>query len=493
VSSDDKVPEKPRILFKYRGDNEYTERLVFRREIFLATANQLNDPFECTLQDLSREWVTEQVRQAMQAAIAGFVISSRNAVEPGGRFFGLSRAKAEREVARILGAGSLNNVYDAMRSFIRKRSGRPPSDCRTLLARFDDQLLQTGIFSLSAIPDHPLMWAHYGDDHRGVCFGFAIDEGSKLEDPKHCFPVIYSDELPTMDANGPKVTLELRASGGGVVSTQRVAFDDPTYQRVVNTKPTAWSYENEFRYIEETGGARPWPGRLAECTFGIRCTDERRQHYVALLKKHAVGEVMLFEMRKVRGSNRLERFPLDPPSVLGAHVEVAIPDTASADRRLNDGKKVEHEAFVSRMQSLLLAKNFDEIIAQTEHNLHRNPDNPMLHALKAQAHGFAGDHEIAAMHFRRVTEILPDEADGWYGFATALLQSGRSAEALVASRRAYKLAPDDPSHALNLGVLLVDHTDSVAEGLACLRHADRLGHRRAGRIIKEIESGERFA
>jgi tetratricopeptide (TPR) repeat protein len=493
VSSGDNVSEQPLVLYKYRGDNDFTERLVSCREVFLATANQLNDPFECTLQDLSREWVAEQVSQAMQAAIAGFVNSSRIHAEPGGRFFGLRRAKAEREVARILGAGNLSDVYDAMRSFIRKKLGRPPSDCRTLLARLDDQLLQTGIFSLSAIPDHPLMWAHYGNDHRGVCFGFAVDEGSKLADPKHCLPIIYSDELPTMDPKGPKITLELRVGVAGVVSTQRVAFDDPTYQRVVTTKPTAWSYEAEFRYIEETGGPRPWPGRLAECTFGIRCTDERRQHYVALLERHAVGEVMLFEMRKVRGTNRLERVPLDSLSVHGAHMEVAIPDTAAADRRLIDEEKVGHEAFVSRMQALLLAKNFDEIIAQTEHNLHSSPDNPMLHALKAQAHGFAGDHEIAAEHFRCVTEILPDEADGWYGLATALLQSGRPAEALVASRRAYELAPDDPSHALNLGVLLVDRADSVAEGLACLRHADRLGHRRAGRIIREVESRDGFA
>lgn len=83
---------------------------------------------------------------------------------------------------------------------------------------------------------------------------------------------------------------------------------------------------------------------------------------------------------------------------------------------------------------------------------------------------------MAAELFRRVTEILPAEADGWYGLATALLQSRRPAEALIALRGAYELAPDDPSHAPNLGILLVDHAGSVAEGLTCLRHADRLGH-----------------
>jgi hypothetical protein len=57
--------------------------------------------------------------------------------------------------------------------------------------------------------------------------------------------------------------------------------------------------------------------------------------------------------------------------------------------------------------------------------------------------------------------------------------------------RAYQLEPNDPSHALNLGVLLIEYPERLEEGMACLRHADRLGHRRAGRIIGEVENGKR--
>jgi Flp pilus assembly protein TadD len=142
------------------------------------------------------------------------------------------------------------------------------------------------------------------------------------------------------------------------------------------------------------------------------------------------------------------------------------------------------------MQERLLAGDYDEIILQTGENLKRNPTDPMLHALKAQAHGFARDHEQAYRHFSRLSELLPEEADGWFGMGVALTQMGRPAEAIGPMRRAYEIDPNDGSHALNLGVLLIDHEGSIDEGLACLRQADRLGHRRAGRIKCEVESGK---
>jgi tetratricopeptide (TPR) repeat protein len=479
---------RPDVLHKYRTDNPYTEQLISGRQVFLATAEQLNDPFECTLQDLSQDWVANQVTRAMQAALEGFVMSARDSRGPGRRFFGLRPAQAEKAIAKIMSSGRIPESYDAMRDFIRKRSGRPPTDCRTLFARMDDQLLRTGIFSMSALPDQPLMWAHYGGDHSGICLGFEAVAGSKLADDKHCLPVIYSDELPRMDESGLRVELVVRTGMNGFNSQQEVAFDDPTFQRVVTTKPTDWHYEREYRYIEKTGGLRPWPGRLAECTFGVHCKDDRRRHYIELIEEHAPNEVLLFEMRKVRGTNRLERAPLDR-RVAHGRGEARQPDAELG--ATPSSETLDRDAFAATMHELLLAGDYDEIILQTGENLHRNPTDPMLHALKAQAHGFARDHEEAHRHFQRLSELLPDQADGWFGMGVALIQVGRSAEAIAPLRRAYEIDPNDSSHALNLGVVLIDHGGSIEEGLACLRHADRLGHRRAGRIIREVENGER--
>jgi Flp pilus assembly protein TadD len=193
-------------------------------------------------------------------------------------------------------------------------------------------------------------------------------------------------------------------------------------------------------------------------------------------------------MRKVRGTNRLERVRLAQPVAHGRGTADATPETADD---APSSETLDPQAFATRMQARLSAGDYDEIIFQTGENLKRHPDEPMLHALKAQAHGFAREDQEAYRHFKRVTELLPEAADGWFGMGVALTQMGRPAEAIAPLRRAYKIDPNDPSHALNLGVLLIDHEGAIEEGLACLRQADRLGHRRAGRIIVEVENGER--
>ena len=82
---------------------------------------------------------------------------------------------------------------------------------------------------------------------------------------------------------------------------------------MVTTKPTSWSYEQEVRYIEPFSGVCDWPGVITECTFGLRCREDRRRHYIDLLETHVPNDVHLFEVRTKHGTNAIERVPLVPP------------------------------------------------------------------------------------------------------------------------------------------------------------------------------------
>ena len=59
-----------RVFYKYRTDSRFSEELITSGNVFLATARQLNDPFECSLQDISKDWRTEQIKVRMEAALA---------------------------------------------------------------------------------------------------------------------------------------------------------------------------------------------------------------------------------------------------------------------------------------------------------------------------------------------------------------------------------------------------------------------------------------
>lgn len=472
-----------RIFYKYRTDSPYTEQLIASGEIFLATAHELNDPFECSLQDIGKDWLNAKVETGMRAALAGFTMSAQEAARDGRGFFGLDATGAKEALRSVLSGGELEASYIRMREFVREKTGYPSSDCRVLFSRIDQKLVQTGIFSMSANPVQPLMWAHYADSHKGLCIGFREVAGSKLANADHCLPVIYSDQLPVVDAAGLSTTMSFAADGEGRLYTAgvKVSFNDRTFQRVVTTKPTCWSYEEEFRYIEPFGGVTEWPGELAEVTFGWRCPDVRRQHYIALLKQHVPNDVSLFEMRPGTGSNALVRVPMNPAVLHG------LKRSKAKKAKGNGIKKLAYGAFAAKMKQLLQQERYADVIRQADLNLKKNSASPQMLFWKATASGSAQDHRTALELFRRLAQAFPTSPDGWYGMGVASQELGMHDEAAGYFEQAYKLEPDDPSHALNLGIYLIRDADRWEEGLACLHHAERMGHRRARRLIVEFE------
>lgn len=286
-----------------------------------------------------------------------------------------------------------------------------------------------------------------------------------------------------MEGDGLRIELTISVSPSGApISTQRVAFADKTFQRVVTTKSTDWAYEQEYRYIEPFGGLCDWPGELAGGTFGLRCPDDRRQHYVALLQTHVRNSVLLFEMQRVPGTSRLQRVPLNPPAT---EPKLAAPKPLSDDEDVRD---LPAKDFVAKMQQLLQQRNYEEVIFQANENLEAHPDDPILLDLKATAHGLAQEHEEAYALYERISELYPDAPAGWYGMSCALQSMGQLDRCVELLERAYKLDPTDSSFALNLGAHLLNDPLRRAEGLDYLRRAHKLGHRRAQRMINDAES-----
>jgi hypothetical protein len=260
----------PDILYKYRADGEFTESIITTKKVFLATAHQLNDPFECTLQEVSPAWFEKSIQEGMNASILGFMMEAHKAASNSEDFFGYTSDQIYSVTQKIASLEHLDAKYNAWRAFIRDRTGHDPSDIRKTLYQMDTQLTETGIFSLSVNPTQDLMWAHYGGNHYGVCFGFERAAESKLADPNHCLPVLYSDRLPEMADDGfqTAMTRAVDDNGRPYTSSLKVAFTDKTFQRVISTKPTSWDYEEEVRYVEPYSGLCDLPGPLVEVIFG---------------------------------------------------------------------------------------------------------------------------------------------------------------------------------------------------------------------------------
>jgi tetratricopeptide (TPR) repeat protein len=473
-----------KIFYKYRSDSEYTEQIFTSGQVFLSTAGGLNDPFECSLQEIGKSWIEEKVREMKQAGVGGFLIEANRSLDHGKNFFGLSGLQISELLDRFRGHSSIGESYNAYAQFILERTGHPPSDCDRVFSGIDAELNSVGIFSMATDFDHPLMWAHYAGEHTGVCIGFEGIPSSRMDHPDHFLPVVYSDSLPEMDKNGFNVVMAMSMDehGRGYTSSFKIAFTDKTFQRAITTKSTRWSYEREWRYVEPYPGLFHWPGAISELTFGLRCLDERRAHYIQLAEEHVPNAVRLFQIQKKYGTSSLERVPFEKPLTSPKHVSRLRgsegPDVEALDAR----------EFVAKMERLIRQEKYGEVIFQTEENLKRNPHSPILLSLKGTAHGYAGQHDKALECFKELTENYPDVAQGWYQMSCAFVELGRHEEAVSALRTAFALDPNDASTALNLGVELLHVQDTPYEALIYLRRAEKLGHRRAHQIIADIEA-----
>lgn len=89
-----------------------------------------------------------------------------------------------------------------------------------------------GVLSLSAKPDHVLMWSHYADSHRGICLRFRASSTTPFFGRAQ--RVVYQVQRPALN----------------------VMHDTPHIQseKALLTKADFWSYEEEWRIVEHDGG-----------------------------------------------------------------------------------------------------------------------------------------------------------------------------------------------------------------------------------------------
>jgi hypothetical protein len=117
-----------------------------------------------------------------------------------------------------------------------------------------------GILCTGASWDNPVMWAHYGDKHRGVCLGFDIDDSAEPAQ------ITYSPH---------RLAGLLDGLGDGQLMTEE------QLKAVLTTKFEDWKYEREWRVFASLDLREPADGKyylnfspnieLREIIVGYRC------------------------------------------------------------------------------------------------------------------------------------------------------------------------------------------------------------------------------
>jgi hypothetical protein len=225
---------------------QWFEGMVVRGELYFAHPYELNDPFECRPRFISSSETTDPA--LLKAKLRTYLKNQ-----------GLSRAQ------------------------IRMLPQRPPEEVARVLGEAyrlpDGEQRNVQMFCMTTTRDHPLLWAHYANGHRGACVH--LDQ-HYIPFPA-ALPVHYETDYPVIP-----ILDELPG--------------DEVYRRVLFVKAKDWKYEGEYRVIRymrsPTGNMdMKWTGQLAQAspsavigvTLGARISPENQAAVLDMVKRRSLA------------------------------------------------------------------------------------------------------------------------------------------------------------------------------------------------------------
>lgn len=242
----------PPILYKYRDWNmNFHQRILTHGEIYFSSADQLNDPYDCTLP------LRMNPKQLTEENIILKYIQMGKKMHPE-----WDDAKLNEEAIKEAKVGRFHD----------------PDHLKWVEETEHEQMNKfLGIFCVSSLYDNFLMWSHYTNSHMGFCVGF----DSKLlflASQASTGEVAYSDDIPYYDM-----------------------FANPLQNFLLATsvKSKIWEYEAEYR-LTKGNFARKLitlpPEVIKEIYLGVRMPSAIKDELINVVKAK-YPHAKIFEMQ----------------------------------------------------------------------------------------------------------------------------------------------------------------------------------------------------
>ena len=281
----------PKRLYRYRKFNAYTLDMVVNDKLHYADPTTFNDPLDTKpsldidlddgeLEGVVRDLVRQRVSSEMRAAAETLKVRGAKVFD---RIENTGHRQADRLIAEI--------AYSAT------APGYGPDDYKRLLGRYIEvELLRRhdkGIVSFAEKANCPLMWSHYGDEHRGICIGYSVP----ADTTGNVYKVDYGGSRLVQAS---KVAAMLKKD-----DTARRHVDEAVFLR----KAGSWRYEQEWRLIGRQG-LHDSPLELEEIIFGMRCKESTKYVVMKALEQRE-RPVKFYEMCETSGTFNLKKCVLD--------------------------------------------------------------------------------------------------------------------------------------------------------------------------------------
>jgi hypothetical protein len=221
----------PTRLYKYRNFDLYALRMLTNSFVYFSDPAQFNDPLDC--------------KPELSVGIDIDINSLETLL-----------MRMTPESSRLL------NDCKMAADFYCSMGEQADYYFRSVASRVKEtlysQMGRIGVLSLAQSWNCPLMWSHYGDQHKGICLGFDTSHVSDLTPKK----VNYEGQrcINCSDLIGHFID-------GNTEALERIK------ETFFFTKAKEWKYEREWRVANDKNGEEPGPFELREVYFGMRCDD----------------------------------------------------------------------------------------------------------------------------------------------------------------------------------------------------------------------------
>lgn len=230
-------------LYKYRADDVYTIKSLCEQRLHFSHPFDFNDPFDC------HPPCSDSFSEEM---ILSYVTGK----------YSLTEEAVKRNMPFIKAA---------------------ISDKKMLQPEVDRIFNSTYLCCFSYNADSPLMWAHYTNNHTGLCLGFDTKIGGSFLRTGMIRKVEYVNERATLD-----FTRDLNPQVANIVTQKFINWQYEGEVRVIKT-PAQMSIDGELQNSFEKSA-------LVEMFFGLRMPEERQNFYKLLCKQCGLDNVKFFKM-----------------------------------------------------------------------------------------------------------------------------------------------------------------------------------------------------
>lgn len=299
----------PGTFYKYRDFSKNTLDSLCYDRLYFAHPGIFNDPLDCNATvecdsspDELRTLLAVLIRKRVKSEVLDSLSQAR--VQGAG-----AAAYAEKRALLEVQSQLAEIAYNATNP--EYTVPKDEAEGWELTREIDRELrryYERGVCCFSTTYASPLLWSHYGDQHRGLCIGYGLDRRPKPQ-PRR---VVYggSRAVPT--------SLLTKA----LVHEDQIAKEELD-RDVLLRKARGWGYEKEWRLIGAQGD-QDSPLLLKDITFGLRCPSSV-VHAVTKALAARISPVRYYQMDEVNGRFILRRREVDIDEL-----DMYMPNTAQS-------------------------------------------------------------------------------------------------------------------------------------------------------------------